>query len=123
MKIAAIICQVLLGLLFVVFGANAFLHFIPMPPPHGQAGAFVGAMFTSGYFQAVAALQIVGGLLLLSTRFAAVGLLLVGPIVVNILFYHIFLEPGGLPLAGLVAVLSLVSLAYHRQGYLALMKA
>ena len=86
MKIAALIAQILLGVVFVVFGANTFLHFINMPPPQGQAAAFAGAMFTSGYFQAVAALQILGGLLLLSTRFAALGLLIVGPIVVNILF-------------------------------------
>ena len=123
MKIASIISQVLLGLVFVVFGANAFLHFIPMPPPQGQAGAFLGAMFTSGYLQAVAAFQIVGGLLLLSGRFATLGLLVVGPIIVNILLFHIFLEPAGLPLAFVVALLSLVSLYYHREAFLGLTRA
>jgi hypothetical protein len=123
MKIAALVCQILLGLLFVVFGANAFLQFMHTPPPQGQAAAFVFAMFGSGYFQVVAVLQIIGGLLLLSTRFAALGLLVLGPIVVNILLYHLCLEPAGLPLAFVVAVLSLVSLAYHRQGFLALAKA
>jgi uncharacterized membrane protein YphA (DoxX/SURF4 family) len=123
MKIAAIISQVLVGLVFVVFGSNAFLHFIPMPPPQGQAGAFIGAMFASGYLTAVAALQIIGGLLLLSGRFASLGLLVAGPIVVNILFFHIFLEPSGLPLAIVVAVLSLISLAYHREAFLGLTRA
>jgi putative oxidoreductase len=123
MKIAGIISQVLVGLIFVVFGANAFLHFIPMPPPQGQAGAFMGAMFGSGYYYAVAVLQIVGGLLLLSGRFASLGLIVVGPIIVNILLFHIFLEHAGLPLAIVVAVLSLISLCYHREAFLGLTKA
>jgi hypothetical protein len=122
MKIAALIAQILLGIIFVVFGSNAFLHFINMPPPQGQAAAFVGAMFTSGYFQVVAVLQIIGGLLLLSTRFASLGLLVVGPIIVNILLFHICLEPGGLPLAIVVAVLALVSLASHRAAFAGLAK-
>jgi hypothetical protein len=117
MKIAALIAQILLGILFVVFGANTFLHFINMPPPQGQAAAFVGAMFTSGYFQVVAVLQIIGGLLLLSTRFASLGLLVVGPIIVNILLYHTFLEHNGLGLAVVVAALSLISLAHHRTAF------
>jgi hypothetical protein len=123
MKIIAIIAQVLLGLIFVVFGLNAFLHFVPMPPPQGQALAFIGATFGSGYFQVVAVLQILSGLLLLSTRFAGAGLLVGGPILVNILLYHIFLEPTGLGLAIGVTILGLVSLAYHRGAFLALIKA
>jgi uncharacterized membrane protein YphA (DoxX/SURF4 family) len=123
MKIAGLICQILLGIVFVVFGSNAFLHFIPMPPPTGHAGEFIGAMFVSGYFQVVAVLQIVGGLLLLSGRFASLGLILVGPIVVNILLYHTFLEPSGLPLAIVVAILSLVVLASHRQAFAGLVRA
>ncbi len=50
MKYAVIIIRVLLGLLFAVFGSNAFLHFIPMPPMQGLPGQFIGALFGSGYF-------------------------------------------------------------------------
>jgi putative oxidoreductase len=50
MKIATIIARVLLGLIFVVFVSNAFLHFLPMPPlPHGVAGEYLHAFFASGY--------------------------------------------------------------------------
>ena len=123
MKIAALICRVLLGLIFVVFGSNIFFHFIPMPPPEGQAAAFMGAMFGSSYMQAVALFQIVGGLLLLSGRFVPLGLTLVGPVIVNIMFFHIFLAPAGLPLAIVVSVLSLVVLYYHRQSFAGLVKS
>jgi uncharacterized membrane protein YphA (DoxX/SURF4 family) len=122
MKIAALICRLLLGLIFVVFGSNTFLHFIPMPPPQGQAGAFIGAMFGSGYMQAVALFQIVGGLLLLIGRFVPLGLTLLGPVIVNIMFFHMFLEPSGLPLAIVVSILSLVVLYYHRQSFAGLVK-
>jgi uncharacterized membrane protein YphA (DoxX/SURF4 family) len=122
MKIAVIIARVLLGLIFVVFGSNIFFHFLKMPPPQGQAGAFIGAMFGSGYMQAVALFQVVGGLLLLIGRFVPLGLTLVGPVIVNIVFFHVFLEPSGLPLAIVVSILSLVVLAYHRQSFAGLVK-
>jgi uncharacterized membrane protein YphA (DoxX/SURF4 family) len=65
MKYAIIIARILLGLIFAVFGSNAFLHFIPMPPMQGDAGAFIGALIKSGYIYPIASLQVVGGLLLL----------------------------------------------------------
>jgi putative oxidoreductase len=45
MKIATLIARILLGLLFLVFGLNGFLHFIPMTPPPGLAGQYMGALF------------------------------------------------------------------------------
>ena len=45
MKITSLIARLLLGLIFLVFGLNGFLHFIPMPPPTGIAGQFFGAIF------------------------------------------------------------------------------
>ena len=123
MKIAALIARLLLGLIFTVFVLNLFLHFLKMPPPEGQAGAFFGALFVSGYIYAIAALQVVGGLLLLSGRFIPLGLTLLGPVIVNILLFHICLDPAGLPLAIVVAVLTLVVLAHHRQSFAPLLKA
>jgi putative oxidoreductase len=116
MKYVIHIVRILLGLAFVVFGLNGFLHFIPgsdqLPP--GQAGAFVGALATSGYFSAIAALQIAGGICLLTGRLAPLGLTLLGPIVVNIVFFHIFLERTGLPIAIVFALLSLFLLWVYR---------
>ena len=54
MKYLIHICRILLGLLFTVFGSNAFLHFIPMPQLQGDAGAFMGALFHSGYIYPIA---------------------------------------------------------------------
>src|SRR5664279_3015715 len=99
MKYVIIIVRVLLGLMFAVLGSNAFLHFIKMQPMEGQAGAFVDALISSGYIYVIAALQVVGGIcLLLGSRFVAFGLTLLGPVIVNIVLYHIFLDRSGLPM-------------------------
>src|ERR1051325_2230855 len=106
MRIAALIARLLLGLIFVVFGLNAFLQFIPMgPPPTGLAGQFMGALFLSHYLWVVAVLQIVGGALLLVNRYVPLGLVLLGPVIVNILLYHLLLNPVGVAPAIVVTIL------------------
>jgi uncharacterized membrane protein YphA (DoxX/SURF4 family) len=115
MKYVIIIVRVLLGLMFAVFGSNAFLHFIPMPPMQGQAGAFIGALVSSGYIYVIALLQVFGGLLLLlGGRFVALGLTLLGPVIVNIVLYHIFLDTEGLPMAIGVSLAALFLLWVYR---------
>jgi uncharacterized membrane protein YphA (DoxX/SURF4 family) len=115
MKYAIIIVRVLLGLMFAVFGSNAFLHFIPMPPMQGDAGAFIGALVNSGYIYVIALLQVVGGLLLLlGGRFVPLGLTLLGPVIVNIVLYHIFLDTQGLPMAICISIFALFLLWVYR---------
>ncbi|SRR6266404_9974773 len=124
MKYAIIIVRVLLGLLFVVFGSNAFLHFIPTPPlPQGDAGAFAGALINSGYIYVIAGLQVVGGLcLLVGSRFVPLGLTLLGPVIVNIMLYHIFLDHMVNPIAIVVAILALFLLWAYREKFPAIFK-
>lgn len=115
MKYVIIIARVLLGLVFVVFGSNAFLHFIPMPPMQGDAGAFMSALVHSGYIYPIAVLQVIGGLCLLThPRFVSLGLILLGPIIVNIVLYHVFLDRSGLPMALVISLLSLFLLWVYR---------
>jgi putative oxidoreductase len=106
MKIVALIARLLLGLIFFVFGLNGFLHFIPMGQmPTGTAGQFIGALFQSHYLYVVSALQLAGGALMLVGRYVPLGLVLLGPVIVNILLFHILMERTGLPLAIVVAIL------------------
>ncbi len=123
MKVATIVARVLLGLVFVVFGSNIFLHFIPMPPlPATLAGDFSKALMQSHYIYVVGLLQVIGGLLLLIGRYVSLGLTLLGPVIVNILLFHIFLEPSGLPMAIIVAVLALFLLWRYRTNFAGLLK-
>jgi len=116
MKIVILIARLLLVLVFVVFGLNGFLNFLNMGPmPTGLAGQFIGALVLSHYFWVVAALQIVGGLLLLVNRFVPLALVLLGPVIVNILLYHLFLNPAGTAPAILVTILWFIVFYGHRQ--------
>ena len=104
MKIAVIICRVLLGLAFVVFGANIIHPFMPMPPqPEGSLMAqFSAVMGPSGWMTLVGFFQLAGGLLVLSGRATPLGLSLLAPVLVNVLAFHIFLEQGNGLASGLV---------------------
>ena len=95
MKILVIISRLLLGLMFLVFGLNGFLNFIPAPPPSGVAGQYFGALFISHYIVAVFALQIAAGVLLLVNRFVPLALAILAPILVNIALFHAFMSPSG----------------------------
>jgi len=116
MKISTLIARLLLGLIFVVFGLNGFLNFLSMGPmPSGLAGQFVGVLVMSHYFWVVAALQVAGGALLLVNRFVPLGLVLLGPVIVNIILYHVFLNRTGIALAIVAAILWLIVFYAHRQ--------
>lgn len=123
MKVLTVIARTLLGLMFVVFGSNAFLHFLPMPPMSGHAGDFIGSMFATGYLQAIAALEVIGGALLLVGRYVPFGLTLLGPIIVNIVLYHVFMDRSGMPMALLVSAVSLFLLWRYRESFAGLLRA
>lgn len=123
MKVATILVRSLLGLMFVVFGSNAFLHFLPMPEMKGYPGEFIGSMNATGYLQFIAALQIIGGALLLAGKFVPLGLTLLGPIVVNIVAYHLFMDRAGMPIALAAGALSLFLLWSYRAAFAGLARA
>ncbi|WP_263380684.1 hypothetical protein [Granulicella paludicola] len=123
MRIASLIARYLLGLIFVIFGANGFLQFIHMPPPTGLAGQFMGAIFMSHYYVAIFLLQLVGGLLLLAGRYVPLALVLLGPVIVNIFLFHVFLAPAGLPMATVVVTLWLLTFAGVRSAFAGIFQA
>jgi putative oxidoreductase len=118
MKIASLIARVLLGLIFLVFGLNGFLHFIPMPPPTGVAGQFFGSIFASHYWMVVFGVQTIGGSLLLLNHFVPLALVILGPVIVNIFSFHALMAPAGLPLAVVVVALWAI-VANRNKQYLA----
>jgi len=118
MKIGFLIARILLGLIFVVFGLNGFLNFLDMGPlPSGLAGQFMGALFVSHYYWVIAALQVACGALLLVNQFVPLALMLLGPIIVNIICYHVFLNPSGAAPAAVVTVLWLIVFYRNRQHF------
>src|SRR3989475_10181689 len=105
MKTASVIARYLSGLIFLVFGLNGFLNFIPLPPPGGIAGQFMGALYVSHYLWGIFAFQVIAGVLLLVNRYVPLAVAVLAPVIVNILVFHALMAPSGLPMALLVAVL------------------
>jgi len=121
MKIVVLICRILLGLMFVVFGANilhAFLPPQPMPPADSLAGHFFAAFGGSGWIKVVGLFQLLGGVLILIGGTAPLGLSFLAPVLVNILCFHLLLI-GGVGIApGVVAtILWLVVLYGYRANF------
>ena len=123
MKILTHISRFLLGLIFLIFGLNGFLHFIPMPPPSGVAGQFIGALFVSKHLLVVSALQVISGALLLINRYVPLALTILAPIIVNILLFHGLMNPDGLGLAVFVTVLWVVVFASVRLAFAGIFEA
>ena len=123
MNKAIVVARILLGALFLLFGLNFFLHFLKMPMPTGDAGTYMGVLFMHHFLYVVGALQVIGGLLLLVGRFVPLGLVLLGPVIVNIILYHVLLEPVGVAPAVLVTLLELFLLYGYRKSFRGLFDA
>ena len=126
MKIISNIAGFLLSFIFLFSALNFFFHFMDMPaPPAGSPPAmFLGAMIGTGYFTMIKVLEIIGGILVAVPKTRSLGLLVLGPIIVNIMAFHVFML-GGYGLVGLpafAAALSLFLLWTKRDAFSALLK-
>jgi putative oxidoreductase len=117
MKIAVVIARILMGVIFVFFGLNGFLQFLKAPLPTGLAGQFLMALFQSHYVWFICAVQIVGGVLLLVNRYVPLALALLGPVIVNIILYHLLLNPAAAQLAVVVTILWFFLFYRYRQNF------
>jgi putative oxidoreductase len=123
MKTFVLISRILLGLIFLVFGLNGFLNFIPAPMPTGIAGQYVGALFVSHYLAAVFTLELVAGVLLLANRFVRAALTILAPILVNIALFHTCMAPTGFAPAVIAGALWLVLFYHERAAFSPLLAA
>jgi putative oxidoreductase len=105
MKITTTISRLLLGLVFTVFGLNGFLNLFSTGPVPPLAGQFLGALVQSHFISAVLVVEIFGGLMLLANRMTPLALTLLGPVIFNIVLFHITMAPAGLPPAIVVTIL------------------
>jgi putative oxidoreductase len=120
MKIAVIIARVLLGLAFTVFGANIIHPFLPMPPmpPETLTAKYMAVMGPTHYMTLVGAFQLIGGLCVLSGGLTPIGLVLLGPVLVNILAFHFFLQGGeGIGMGLLFSVLEIFLIFAYRSHF------
>jgi putative oxidoreductase len=123
MKYVFVIARVLLGLVFTVFGLNGFLHFFANPSLAGLAGQFMGALFGSHYYVIAFGTELIGGVLLLSNRYVPLALTLLGPVIVNILSFHMFLNAENVTPAIVVTALWFVVFSQVRSAFAGLFVA
>lgn len=119
--ISTTVVRSLLGLIYLFFGLNFFLHFLPMPPPPAQPGAaegFMGGLFQAGYFfPMVKGLEVLLGGFLLLNFFTPLSLIILAPISLNILLFHAFLAPENMALSVLIIALHIYLLWAYRNSY------
>jgi uncharacterized membrane protein YphA (DoxX/SURF4 family) len=123
MKIATLICRILLGLVFFVFGVYKFFPLNPTSIPPGDAGAWSLLMMHHHWMTVVGSIETVGGLLLLSGRLVPLGLTLLAPICVNVLLFGALFLPATLVTGGLAAILELFLLYAYRSYFASLFTA
>lgn len=116
--------RILLGLIFTVFGLNGFLNFLPQPPLAEPALSFFKGLMAVGYFlPLLKATEVVTGILLLSNRFVPLALVILAPVVVQIVAFHIFVAPSGLPVALVVLALEVGLARTYRAAYAPLLRS
>ena len=121
-KYIPIVAGVVLGLLFVMSGVVVLFKLAPMPklPEGSPAALFMGALGPTGYMNFVKVLEILGGILVAIPRTRNLGLLVLGPIIVNILAFQIFIAGGSdlfAPMLVVIVVLTLYLLWVGRKAF------
>lgn len=112
------IVRILLGLILIIFGANKLYAFIPLPEPSAEAAGFISSLAATGYvLTIIAVFEIFIGILLLVKKWVPFALVLLVPLSLNILLFHIFLDVPSIGTAILVVALNAILLYKHRQKY------
>ena len=118
------ILRTLLGLAFLVFGLNYFLNFLPAPknlPP--EVIAFMVPFIGAKYMGLIKTIEIASGLLLIGNRFVPLALTLLAPILVGITWFHIQLEPSGLPVPVILVAIEIALAYFYRDAFAPLLQA
>jgi putative oxidoreductase len=112
------VSRFVLGALLLLFGLNKFFHFLPMPPMEGAAGDFMGALVATGYmFTFIAIIEVVVGILLVLNRYVPLAIVLLAPVSLNIILFHLFLDPASMAAGALVTLLNIYLLFAHKAKY------
>jgi uncharacterized membrane protein YphA (DoxX/SURF4 family) len=114
------VARLLMGLAFFVFGLNGFLNFIPRPstPMPEGAMAFSAALMKTGYMMPlIAGTQLLVGVLLLLNRFVPLALVLIAPVLVNIIAFHLFLQPAGIGPGAFLTLIEIYLALKYRNAY------
>ena len=123
MKIAAAISRYLLAVAFIIFGLNGFFNFLPAGHMPALAMQYVTVLAASHYTIPIFAVQLACGILFLINRYIPLALTLIGPVIVNILLFHILMFPIGIGGGLLATICWFILFAKHYQSFAAIFQA
>jgi len=116
--------QVVAGIMLIVFGSNKFFGFLSMAAPAAEMGAFLGALFATGYmFKIIAIVEILAGLAFVLNRCVALMAVVLMPVMLNAFLAHLFLDPSGIGGASILLVLTVVIMYGHKDRYRDILRA
>ncbi len=112
------ILRILLGIILIIFGVNKFGHFMPMPPMEGDAATFMNGLGVSGYmFPLLGIMEIGIGILLALKKAVPFALILLAPLAINMVLFHIFMAPQGIVPAALVFIFNTILIYTNWNSY------
>ena len=124
MKNVVTVLRILLGLGMVVFGLNKFLEFMPMPEVTLEMGAWMGAIFATGFvMKMVAVIEIVTGLMFLINKYVPLSLVVLLPVMVIAFLSHLILDIGGVAGSAVFLLIIIVLMIQNKEAYKGMLKA
>lgn len=116
--------QVIAGIMLIVFGSNKFFGFLSMAPPAAEMGAFLGALFATGYmFKIIAVVEILAGLAFVVNKYVALLAVVLLPVMLNAFLAHLFLDPTGIGGAALLLILTVTIMYGYKDRYADILRA
>ncbi|RQO29652.1 DoxX family protein [Taibaiella sp. KBW10] len=123
MKIVKLVIYILFALMFINSGLNKFFHYMPMPEPtEAQKSLFAALMQLTWLIPLVAVAEIIGGVLVLSNKYRALGAIILFPVMVGILLHHLVLDRSGMAIAAILMVINLWIIFDNRKKYKPMVK-
>ena len=117
------VLRILLGLFVLVFGLNKFLHFIPMEEPAPDVGAYFGALMNSKTLMLVGVVEVLSGLAFIFNRFGALMAVILMSVSVNVILFHIFIDPATIAGGAVLLILNILVLIGYKDRYKDILRA
>lgn len=111
------VLRILLGIILLVFGLNKFLNYLPQPEMSADAGAFFGAIISTKTFMLVGIVEVLAGLSFVLNKYGALMAVILMSISVNIMLFHLSLNPEGIAPGALVFVLNIILIYGYKDKY------
>ena len=112
------VARIILAVFLIVLGSNGFFNFLPYPEMSDSANAFMGAINSAKFiFPLIGLVEIISGFMLLTKKAVPLALILVFPILINAMIFHISLNQEGMLFATICFLCNILLIYHHRKSY------